>query len=232
VSWDVAFEPSPEPHHYFGPWLRRFAEARTSVTIPHPRIHVAGDVVIDGRRQTVRGAPGHQAHHWGVERSPRWNWGHCAAFDDDAVLELLSAEGPGGVTVTFLNLHIERRSYRASGLYALLRNRCASGLGYWRFEGHAEGKVIVADVTVDPRLVQKFVYVSPGYRTSECWNTQVGDCLVRVYDGSQRLERVLRARGTAAAEVHDERPERIAYSPWNQRNNRNGSTALPMMAPM
>jgi len=104
-----------------------------------------------------------------------------------------------------------------SGVSSLARNRASAGLGFWQFEGIDGDHHVVADVTVDPRFVQRFVYVSPRYRSSECWNTQVGDCLVRVYgraSAGERLETVLRARGTCAAEVHDERPERIAYPSW------------------
>ena len=94
VSWDLRYEPSPQPHYYFGDVLRRLSARRTSVTLPNPQIFLSGDVTIDGRPIHVARGPGHQAHHWGVERAPRWLWGHCCAFDDDpaAVLELLAPE--------------------------------------------------------------------------------------------------------------------------------------------
>lgn len=214
VAWNLEYPPASEPHFYFGPLIRRFAESRTSVTLPGPRIELSGTVTVDGRTVAVERGPGHQAHHWGVERTPRWLWGHCCAFEeDDAVLEVLAPQGPAGLSVTFVNFRTRDRSYLASDLASLVRNRSCAGLGFWRFEGFTGRRRIVADVTVDPRHVMKFVYTSPSYRTSECWNTQVGDCLVRIYE-RERLERVFRARGTAAAEVHDERPERLAYPAW------------------
>lgn len=219
VSWDLRYDPAPAPHYYFGSLLQRLSEARTSVTIPNPRILLSGRVVIDGRALEVDQAPGHQAHHWGVARAPRWIWGHCCAFEDEnAVIELLAPEGPGGVTLTFLNLYTPDQDYLCNGPDSLLFNRSACGLGFWRFEGYTGRHQVIAEISVDPKLVQKFVYHAPTYRASECWNTQVGDCLVRIYRGasagSQTLERVFRARGTAAAEVHDERPERIPYTAW------------------
>ena len=215
VSWDLRYEPSPQPHYYFGDVLRRLSARRTSVTLPNPQIFLSGDVTIDGRPLHVARGPGHQAHHWGVERAPRWLWGHCCAFDDDpvAVLELLAPEVPGGAQVAFVTLHTSSRTHRATGLGSLARNRASAGLGFWHFEAVTGSDRLVADIHVDPRYVQRFVYVSPSYRTSDCWNTQVGDSLVRVYRGD-RLERVLRARGTASAEVHDEQPQRIAYPAW------------------
>jgi hypothetical protein len=140
------------------------------------------------------------------------------------VLELLAPEGPAGVTPTFLNLYTAQGEYRSTAIESLLFNRSACGLGFWRFEAYAGGKRIVVDVTVDPRFVQRFVYHSPTYQPSECWNTQVGDSLVRIYRGSrpasQKLERVLRACGTTAAEVHDERPERLPYPAWRSETEK------------
>ena len=216
MRWELRYEPSPEPHFFFPPWLRRLTERRNSVTIPNPRIFLSGEVTVDGRRFEIRGAPGHEAHHWGIERAPRWIWGHCCAFEEDpeAVLEVLSGAGPGGVMATFVNLYTRQERILCNGLRSLPFNRAAAGLGFWQFEGVAPGRRVVADFRVDPREVQKFVYVSPAYRESECWNTQVGDGLVTVEDDRGRILRTLRARGTVAAEVHDERPERIAYRRW------------------
>jgi hypothetical protein len=218
VEWDLRYEPSGEAHYFFDGWLRRLTESRNSVTVPNPRIVLEGTVRVDGQVLPIHGV-GHQAHHWGSERARRWNWGHCCDFEgEDAVLELLSGEGPGGITPTFLNLYTRTERFLCNGLRGLLFNRGSSGLGFWRFEARKGARRIVADVSVDPRFVQRFVYVSPTYRSSECWNTQVGDCLVRIYDvaGSPRLLRALRAHGTAAAEIHDEEPERIPYRIWRE----------------
>src|SRR5205809_869739 len=38
VSWDLRYEPSPQPHYYFGDVLRRLSARRTSVTLPNPQI--------------------------------------------------------------------------------------------------------------------------------------------------------------------------------------------------
>jgi hypothetical protein len=221
VSWNLRYEPSPEPHYYFGDVLRRISARRTSVTIPNPRIHLSGEVTIDGATIALDRATGHQAHHWGIERATRWLWAHCSAFDDDdsAIVELLAPEIPGGSYVAFVNLSSGAARYQMTGLSSLARNRATAGLGFWQFHGIDGDHHIVADVTVDPRYVQRFVYVSPSYRSSECWNTQVADCLVRVYrraSPGERLETALRARGTCAAEIHDERPERIPYPSWQR----------------
>lgn len=219
LAWDLHYEPSGAPHYYFGAWLRRWTERRTSVTIPNPRIALSGTVTIDGVARPIERAPGHEAHHWGTERARSCLWGHCCAFEDEpeAVLELLSPTLPGGWPVTFVRLQTATARYACDGVAALARNRAMAGRGFWQFEGFGENHRIVADITVDPHLVSRFTYVSPAYRESECWNTQVGDCLVRVYRRSatgERLERVLRARGTAAAEVHDENVARIPYAAW------------------
>jgi len=216
VKWDLHYTPAPEPHYYFRGAIRRFAERRNSVTLPNPRIFLSGDVRVDGQRAAIQDAPGHQAHHWGVERARSWRWAHCCAFEnEEATLELLSGEGPGGIEVTFVNLYTHDEVVRCDALGSLLRNSCVCGLGFWKFEGWSDGRRVVADLHVDPVYVQKFVYVSPAYRSSECWNTQTGDGLVRVYGRDGRVERTLRARGTVAAETHDERLDRIPYRSWS-----------------
>jgi hypothetical protein len=218
VEWSLGYEPAAEPHFYFGERLRRVTEARNSVTVPNPRIEIRGAVTIDGRRIEIARAIGHQAHHWGVAQSPRWIWGHCCDFEEDhrAVLELLSARGPARVTATFVNLYTKDRTLHCNGLRSLMLNRANAGLGFWRFEGVADQARVVVDVRVDPADVHGFVYTATDYCRSECWNTQVGDCLVRVYESGSREEPalVLRAHGRAAAEVHDADVTRIPYRLW------------------
>jgi hypothetical protein len=132
------------------------------------------------------------------------------------VLELLSARGPARVTATFVNLYTKDRTLHCNGLRSLMLNRANAGLGFWRFEGVADQARVVVDVRVDPADVHGFVYTATDYRRSECWNTQVGDCLVRVYESGSREEPalVLRAHGRAAAEVHDADVTRIPYRLW------------------
>ena len=219
VSWDLHYDPGSEPHFYFGTWLRRLAESRTSVTLPNPQIFLSGTVTIDGESLPIDRAVGHQAHHWGVQRASRWLWAHCCAFEEDesAILELLAPAGPGGISFTFVRLHTARGRFFADGL-ASIANRSVASLGAWRFEGLSTDHRIIADLTVEPRFVQRFVYLSTDYRASECWNTQVADCLVRVFtrgSAGDRLELALRSHGKAAAEIHDEVPERIPYAVWS-----------------
>jgi hypothetical protein len=218
VGWDLTYTPAPTPHYFFGPLLRRVAEWRSSATVPNPQIELEGTVRIDDRMLRV-GGPGHQAHHWGSERAPHWLWAHCSAFAEDkrAIVELLAPALPGGVTLTFVTLHTAAGTIACTDAVDLLRNHSSAGLGFWQFTGYHGRTRVVADIRVDPRQVLKFVYTSTDMRPSDCWNTQVGDCLVRVYErasSGETLTQVLRARGTAAAEVHDECPERIAYPAW------------------
>jgi hypothetical protein len=229
VEWDLRYQPSPMFHEYLPGSLRRLAERRNAVTLPNPKIRLSGTVRIDGTGRELEACPGHSAHHWGIRHPPRWNWGHCCAFErDDAILELLSGQGPGGIAVTFVLLHTREGSIECNRWASLPFNSCVAGLGFWRFVGHRGSTRIVADIRVDPRHVQKFDYLSPDYRRSECWNTQVGDCLVRVYEGRDRLVQVLRARGTAAAEIHDERPEGIPYRLWSDpQRASHGNTRAP-----
>jgi hypothetical protein len=220
IDWELAYEPSPKPHEYFGPPIRTFAERRNSVTIPNPKIALSGTVHIDGHEHGIRSAIGHQAHHWGIEQAERWDWAHCCDFEEDpsAVVELLSAPTPLGSTATFVNLHSDSLTVRFDGLGALLGNRVASGLGFWRFEAARKDLRIVVDLRVAPEDVHRFEYVSTTYRRSECWNTQVADCLVRLYTrtgrGAESLTATLRSRGRAAAEIHDSDLDRIPYRAW------------------
>ena len=216
VSWALEYDPATTPHYYFGERLRRLTERRNSVTVPNPRIEIRGTVTIDGRRLETHGI-GHQAHHWGTAQASRWLWGHCCDFekDDRAVVELLSARGPGGMTATFVNLYCGDRVFLCDGVAGLALNRASAALGAWRFEGVTPEHRVIADVRVDPADVHGFAYTATDYRRSECWNTQVGDCLVRVTSRrTGEIERVLRSRGRAAAEIHDADVRRIPYRLW------------------
>lgn len=220
VSWDLAYDPCPEAHDYFRPPLRTLAELRSSVTIPNPRTSFRGVVRIDDEEHAIGGAIGHQAHHWGTAQAERWDWAHCCDFEDDpsAVLELLSAPTPLGATATFANFYSDELTARFDGLGSLLSNRARSGLGFWQFEASDGGLRLLVDLRVDPADVQRFTYHSTTGRSSECWNTQVADCLVRIYRrsgrGGEELSRVLRSRARAAAEVHESDLDRIPYRAW------------------
>lgn len=221
VDWDLSYRPASNPHYFFGGPLRALTQGRSSVTIPNPKIFLSGRLSVNGSTRTIRAAPGHQAHHWGTERAARWLWGHCCNFEEDegAVVELLSAGVPGGLDLTFANLYASDCKIEASGVSDLFFNRARAGLGYWSFEAYQGPFKLLVDVQTDPRLVLKFVYTSPTYATSECWNTQIGDCLVRLYQRPSRLGRfklckVLRAYGCAAAEIHDVCLDNIPYPAW------------------
>jgi hypothetical protein len=216
ASWTLRFTADAVVAHRLMPgWLRRFSDRRTALTIPYPRLVVDGEVTVDGRRIDLRGAAGHQAHHWGRARADAWDWAHCAHFEDDpdAVVEALAPHVAGGNRLTFVNLHLRDRVYRCERVGEVARNRSSSGLGWWRFVGNEAGTRIEAEFVVAPDLLLPFTYVAPSYGRSRCWNSQVADCLVRVIENG-RESLVLRSRGKASAEMHRSRLEDLPYESW------------------
>jgi hypothetical protein len=221
VRWELRFGESSaqEAHLLMPPSLRRFTDRRAILTIPRPRLSLEGTVEIDGRAIEIAAAPGHQAHHYGRERAAGWDWAHCAHFEEDpsAVVEALAPQlGGGRVQPSFLHLHTAERVYRCEGAADLLRNRAAAGLGWWRFTGHEGGVRVVAEFSAATELVLPFTYHSTAYVESRCWNAQIADCLVRVFEGD-RPTRVLRCRGKAAAEMHRTALAELPYEAWHTR---------------
>jgi len=217
ASWELTITPeSHEVDRLMPAWLRAISDRRTALTIPYPRLTVDGEVTIDGQSFAVRGAGGHQAHHWGRARADAWDWAHCAHFEGDptAVLEALAPVLPGGIRLTFLQLRLGDRVYRCDRLWDVARNRSAAGLGWWHFVAHDGATRIEADLTCAPERMLAFTYLSPSYAASRCWNTQIGDCLVRVFDSDGREQRSLRSRGRAAAEMHRSRRNELPYESW------------------
>lgn len=205
-----------EAHRLMPAWLRRFSDRRTALTIPYPRLHATGEVTVDGRRLDLDRAPGHLAHHWGRERAEAWDWAHCAHFDEDpdAVVEALAPLLAGGrLRLTFVNLHLRDRILRCERPAEVLRNRSSSGLGWWRFAAHEGRTRVEVELTVAPDLLLPFTYLSPSYQPSRCWNTQIADCQVRLFEDGREI-RALRSHGKASAEMHRSRCDQIPYESW------------------
>lgn len=208
VSWDLRYEECGEPHTYFGPMLRRVMERRTSVTVPNPRAFFTGRIELDGREVDLSGDVGHQAHHWGRERAKGWRWAHCAFFHHapEAVLEVLSADKPPLPNLTFLRLADSGGGIEATSLFRALRNHAEVERGVWRFSGQSWTQRLDVELSADPRSLLRFVYHSPRYEVSYCYNSPVADAHVRLFRRSSpfaswELTRELRAEGTANAEV-------------------------------
>jgi len=221
ATWDLRFDDGPtgetDVHFLMPSALRRASDRRATLTIPRPRTAIAGRVVIDGRDVVVAGAPGHQAHHYGRERADAWDWAHCAHFEDDpaAVLEALAPQlASGRLKPTFVHLHTRDRVYRCERAADLVRNRSSAGLGWWRFVGHDGGSRVEAEIVVEPARVLPFTYHSTAYAPSRCWNTQTGDCLVRVVERGKTVL-ALRSRALAAAEMHRSDLAQLPYESWS-----------------
>ncbi len=219
VSWDLCFTDPPggaEAHFLMPPSLRRLSDRRATLTIPRPCAAIDGRLTIDGRVVDLARAPGHQAHHWGRERAAAWDWAHCAHFAEDpsAIVEVLSPQLAGGrVKPTFVHLHTRDHVYLCERPGELIHNRSSAGLGWWRFVGHEEARRVEVDFVVSPDLVLPFTYHAPSYAASRCWNTQIGDCLVRVLEG-ERVLLALTSRGRASAEMHRSDLADLPYESW------------------
>jgi hypothetical protein len=208
VAWDLAYERQEDVDYFFGGLLRRLMERKTSVTIPNPRARFQGRVTIDGRGYPIAGAPGHEAHHWGREKAVSWRWAHCAAFSgaSGALLEALSADKPPLPSMTFLRVATGEETVDLTSLPHALLGRAEAKLGSWRFSGGDPLRKVEIEISSPPGSLIRFLYHSPRYELSHCYNSPVADARVKLYRrsipfGAWRLAGEIRAEGTANAEV-------------------------------
>ena len=80
VTWNLRWTPSVATHHQLPP-LAYLAPVDTRVLSPNLDVAIDGEIVVDGERYELRGAPGGQTHLWGKKHAYSWGWSHCNAFE-------------------------------------------------------------------------------------------------------------------------------------------------------
>jgi hypothetical protein len=106
VRWELSWQPAATTHRpmmslaYKGGW------APTQAVMPNLDVRADGEIVVDGKRYEVTGAPLGQAHIHGKKHGYAWAWSHCNDFGADrACFESLSARlRRGSVVLPPLNM--------------------------------------------------------------------------------------------------------------------------------
>jgi hypothetical protein len=74
AAWRLSFAADEHPAYLVPRILRPVAS--TFVVVAKPTLAISGEVIVDGVRHELDGAPGHQSHLWGRRHADRWGWFH------------------------------------------------------------------------------------------------------------------------------------------------------------
>jgi hypothetical protein len=170
VEWTLRYEAGPrvvDPGR-FTRLIRPFDLELLSV----PGTVFSGEVIVDGRRFAIDGAPGLLAHYWGARLPPRWHWVsvNVPGLDLDGVITDSRLWGLPGPTLRAGYLYIAdgtRQSLVISPLNGLVRARQDD-----------QGLVVDALAPGAPRVTARFsadptAFNDLGMNISQ---TLVGDC--------------------------------------------------------
>lgn len=224
MEWDLKWRPNeksfrhlpPMVYHLPGPWAR--------VLSPNLDIRIEGTLRVNRVPYEVRGAPGHQTHHWGPRHAHGWAWGHCALFreaprvppepggsrrsreDPRALFEGFSVQpmARSPRLLTFLHLRAGGRSYTFNRLADLRRTRSRYDLQGWEFSAERGGTRIEGKVAGSPERMVQLQYTDTDGSPFYCCNTQLASMRLRILEreGAEwKTRRELTAEGTAGFEV-------------------------------
>ena len=226
VAWDLRWtEPHPpRSYEHVSPLLRRAKVAKTVLVLPHGDVAVSGSVTLPGgRRLTLDGVHGGQAHLWGSKHSLRWTWAHCGDFADadgapqpgtfldgvSVIVPRFGREvGPSSPVVgRFLD-----EDFLATSPPAVLRAKSHFALTSWAFETTAGKRRIVVEVDAPRPSLVGVTYTDPDGEKAYCYNSEVASMRVSVFDKTPKapsrwtLRQTLISQGRAHFEYGQREP--------------------------
>ena len=131
ARWELELHGDAPPFAHTHPLVRALRVAKTQLVCSAPALAISGFVEVDGVRQALDRAPGHQAHIWGSRHAQRWGWAH-ANGPGGRWVEALAAKVPGAPQLALSDLtplHEYFRSLRDVRLEITGADLAALGLG-------------------------------------------------------------------------------------------------------
>ena len=222
AAWDLEWRSRLPAYGHVHPLLRRAKIAKTILFLPHPDVELRGVVDVNGRRITVDGAYGGQAHLWGSKHASRWAWAHCN--------DLVGADGQprpdtfvDGVSVfvprfgrelgpnTPVVGRVGGHDLLSTSPLAVRSNESEFDLTSWRFEARAHRRKVVVEVAARKQDLVGVTYHDPDGDLAYCYNTEVADMRLDLFEkgapwaGWQKRDE-LRSDGRAHFEYAQRRP--------------------------
>jgi tocopherol cyclase-like protein len=206
LRFDLRHTELSGPHRPFPwPWMYEAGFPRFKILTPYPSERFSGSLEVDGRVWVVEGWPGMQGHNWGRAHSERYAWAHCSAFEKEpeSWFEGFSAKiRLGPVATPFLTmaaLHHEGRLWTPLSMGSFLAPVEVEHTR-WRFRTPGRGFVLSGEVTASVDRMAGLVYENPTGGPSQCLNSKLSRCVVRLErPGLPTVE--LRSEHGAALEV-------------------------------
>lgn len=223
VAWELTWSPSPGEHSHVNPRLERLGLAQTILRLPQADLAIDGEISWGGRRLSLRGARGGQAHLWGSKHARRWCWMHASD------LETLAGEPRPGSWIDAVSVYLERFGREVGpstpvlaqvgaveiasiGPLAVLSNSSTLALTGWSFTARA-GRAHKLLVSVDaPRdQLVGVTYHDPDGEPAYCYHTDVASVRARLLSRNGALApwsevETLRADGRAQFEYAEREP--------------------------
>jgi len=221
-SWDLRWKPRLPAYGHVHPALRAAKIAKTILFLPQPDVEIEGTIEFGGRSIEIAGVKGGQAHLWGSKHAQRWAWAHCNDFVDeqgrpvgDSFIDGVSVFVPRfGRTIgpnTPVVARIEGRDALSIGPLAVARNQSEFGLTNWRFTAATDKTRLVCSVATRIEDLVGVTYHDPDGDLAYCYNTEIADMEIDVYEQAPSgkrwsLARKLRSDGRAHFEYAQRQP--------------------------
>jgi hypothetical protein len=193
VRWNLQWEATDHPYEHVHPLLQRARLAKTVLVLPHADLAVSGTVSLPGRELVLGGARGGQAHLWGSKHANRWAWVHCNDFRG-------SDGGPrDGDFIDGVSVFVPRfgreigpstpvvgrfggEDLMSTGPVQVSRNPSHFALTSWQLEARDGSRKVLATVDAPRDTLVGVTYHDPDGDLAYCYNTEVANSRVQVWD--------------------------------------------------
>ena len=196
-SWDLRWDPAPEPYAPINPLLGRLGLAKTVFVLPQPLVLLSGLVDIGSERIELVAAPAGQAHLWGSEHATSWSWARCGDLSTpagepvpgtffDGVSALVTRFGRTLGPNTPIVGCFDGRPFHSTSPRRILTNASEFDVGRWDFAATDGSRRLVGQVRPEPQQLAGVTYHDPDGREAYCYNTETATVQLEV---SQRRGR-------------------------------------------